>query len=78
MAIPETDFPSTAAEKEYIDAAENYKSDLRKLFESAQNYEPGTHSSILSEISTLLEKRKQESNHAFDKLTSDILTENDE
>lgn len=71
-------FPSTAAEKEYVDAANNYKADLRKLLESAPDYVPGTSSNKLSEISALLGKRKKESIEAFDKLTEEVLSEIDE
>lgn len=78
MDNSETIFPSTAAEKEYIDAANNYKTDLRSLLESVSEYEPGKHSSVISEISTLLGKRKQESENAFDKFTGEVLAEIDE
>ena len=71
-------FPSTEAEREYLEAANNYKTDLRKIFESAQCYTPGTPSDKLSEISTLLGKRKKESTDAFDKFTGEVLSEIDE
>ena len=71
-------FPSTVAEKEYLEAANNYKEDLRKLFEPAQDYVPGTPSDKISEISALLGKRKKESADAFDKFTGEILSEIDE
>ncbi len=68
-------FPSSTAEKEYMDAAANYKADLRKLFEAAPEYVPGTSSDRISHISSLLGKRKKESSEAFDKLTEEVLGE---
>ena len=75
MGETKDDFPNTTAEHQYVDAAMNYKKDLRKIFESVSEYTPGTSSDKLAEISALMGKRKKESNEAFDKLTGEVIGE---
>ena len=78
MDVSTVNFPSTEAEKEYVEAATSYKAGLRELLGSTADYTPGVHSDKLSEISDLLGKRKKESTDAFDKFTGEILGEIDE